>query len=201
MLMLTSGETFGTVSGGCLEADVLERAKKVLQTGAAEVFTYDTTADETSVFSLNMGCRGVIRILLESVGRENQLIGKLRNTTETRQRQTIATLISADSPANVRIGGRAFLGGAGELEIDGLPRFLADLPDLRTACSSFTATGSAYDLQTFETAQGSFEFEFENIEPPVSVLLFGAGADAVPMARIVTEVGWRWPFTITARRS
>src|SRR5512140_471062 len=78
MLILTSGETFGTVSGGCLEADVLERAKTVLQTGAAEVFTYDTTADETSVFSLNMGCRGVIRILLESVGRESPLVGKLR---------------------------------------------------------------------------------------------------------------------------
>ncbi len=28
MLILEKGETFGTVSGGCLEADVLERAKK-----------------------------------------------------------------------------------------------------------------------------------------------------------------------------
>jgi xanthine/CO dehydrogenase XdhC/CoxF family maturation factor len=32
----------GTVSGGCLEADVLERAKRVLQTGEAAVVTYDT---------------------------------------------------------------------------------------------------------------------------------------------------------------
>ncbi|MEO7658155.1 MAG: XdhC family protein, partial [Pyrinomonadaceae bacterium] len=42
-LMLRTGETYGIVSGGCLEADVLERAKKVLATGRAEVFTYDTT--------------------------------------------------------------------------------------------------------------------------------------------------------------
>lgn len=65
MLIGENGEMLGTVSGGCLEADVLERAQKVLQTGAAEIFTYDTTKTDNSVFSLNMGCRGVVRILLE----------------------------------------------------------------------------------------------------------------------------------------
>ena len=63
MLILANGATFGTVSGGCLEADVLEHAKNVLAGGNSEVFTYDTTEDENSVFSLNMGCRGVIEIL------------------------------------------------------------------------------------------------------------------------------------------
>src|SRR5215204_2210814 len=62
MLILENGHTFGTVSGGCLESDVLERAKKILQSGRAEIFTYDTTNEENSVFSLNMGCRGVVRI-------------------------------------------------------------------------------------------------------------------------------------------
>src|SRR5215203_2261418 len=78
MLMLENGDTFGMVSGGCLEADVLERARKVLASGWAEVFTYDTTNDENSVFSLNMGCRGVVRILLGSIGREDILLTHLR---------------------------------------------------------------------------------------------------------------------------
>ena len=59
MLIDKNGYSIGTISGGCLEADVLERAKKVLRTGKPQVFTYDTTKDENSVFSLNMGCRGV----------------------------------------------------------------------------------------------------------------------------------------------
>src|SRR6476469_5126403 len=67
MLILENGETSGMISGGCLESDVLERAKKVLQSGRSEVFVYDTTQEENSVFSLNMGCRGVVRILLEQV--------------------------------------------------------------------------------------------------------------------------------------
>lgn len=84
MLILADGHTFGTVSGGCLEADVLERAKKVLASGEAETFTYDTTDDETSVFSLNMGCRGVVNIKLEPIGKFSEVIGKMRTAFEDR---------------------------------------------------------------------------------------------------------------------
>jgi len=84
MLILADGRTVGTVSGGCLEADVLERAKKVMASGEAEVFTYDTTGDETSVFSMNMGCRGVIDIRLEPVGKFSEVIGKMRTAYEDR---------------------------------------------------------------------------------------------------------------------
>lgn len=118
MLILADGQTVGTVSGGCLEADVLERAKKVLASGIAEVFTYDTTGNEDSVFSLNMGCRGVIEILLEPVGKDCPLIAEMRAAYEHRE--------SSD-----------------------------------------------------------------NVEIPVAVLLFGAGADAVPFVRIAAELGWQ----------
>ena len=118
MLILANGDTYGTVSGGCLEADVLERAKKVLASRETETFTYDTTGDENSVFSMNMGCRGVIDILLEPIGKDSKLIAKMR---------------------------------------------------------------SAY----FDR-EASDEFAV-----PVAVMLFGAGADAVPFVRIATELGWQ----------
>ena len=118
MLMLADGETFGTVSGGCLEADVLTRAKKVLESGRAEVFTYDTTADENSVFSLNMGCRGITQIRLEPVGKDSDVIAKMRAAYENRKAS-------------------------------------------------------------------------DGFDPPVAILLFGAGADAVPMVRIASELGWQ----------
>ena len=70
MLIDENGYSIGTVSGGCLEADVLERAKKVLETGESTVITYDTTQDENSVFGLSMGCRGIVRILLEPFEKE-----------------------------------------------------------------------------------------------------------------------------------
>src|SRR6266850_8312515 len=65
MLIDDEGNTHGTVSGGCLEADLMVRARRVRGTAIAEVFVYDTSINDDSVFGLNMGCRGVVRILLE----------------------------------------------------------------------------------------------------------------------------------------
>lgn len=93
MLIKANGDAVGTVSGGCLEADVLERAKRVIATGTAEVFTYDTTADENSVFSLNMGCRGVLRILLEAVDETSEIITAIRRSYENRERIECAVAI------------------------------------------------------------------------------------------------------------
>lgn len=190
MLMLENGDTFGMVSGGCLEADVLERAKKVLQSGQAEVFTYDTTDDENSVFSLNMGCRGVIRILLEEVGNDDRLIESLRSAGSRRQRQVVATLISADSSIEVNVGGRVFCENTREIIFEGLPVALNTSHELSTECRRFFSSGTDYDFHTFNLPVGTFEFAFESIEPPISLLLFGAGADAVPLVKIVSELGW-----------
>src|SRR6185369_3886989 len=66
MLIDGNGKSIGTVSGGCLEADVLERAKEVRRSGKPTVVSYATTKDDSSVFGLGMGCRGVVRVLLES---------------------------------------------------------------------------------------------------------------------------------------
>lgn len=41
MLIDADGNGIGTISGGCLESDVLERAKKVLETGAREIETIE----------------------------------------------------------------------------------------------------------------------------------------------------------------
>ena len=191
MLMLENGDTFGMVSGGCLEADVLERAKKVLKTGRAEVFTYDTTNDENSVFSLNMGCRGVIRILLEPVGKDDLLLESLSEIGVSRRRQVIATLISADSAIDVQIGGRVFCQDSDSFKFDGVPPALHDHAEIIDECRSFFLSGDHYGFRTFELPEGSFEFAFESIEPPLSLLLFGAGADAVPLVRIVSELGWQ----------
>ena len=191
MLMMENGDTFGMVSGGCLEADVLERSKKVLASGRPEVFTYDTTNEENSVFSLNMGCRGVIRILLESIDRDSTLLGTLERVREDRRKRTVATLISAEANSDVQLGGRLTYEGDGRFTADNLPDSLAELKSLRDECVSFYDAGKHYDFGTVETEDGSFEFAFESIMPPISLLLFGAGADAIPLTRIASDLGWQ----------
>jgi xanthine/CO dehydrogenase XdhC/CoxF family maturation factor len=97
MLIDRNGTAIGTVSGGCLEADVLERAQLVFATGQPTVITYDTRGRDDSVFSLNMGCNGVLQVLLEPVG-GNDLFALVENVFSTRESITIATVIKSADP-------------------------------------------------------------------------------------------------------
>ena len=61
-LVEESGETAGSVSGGCLEGDVREVALEVMRTGEARLLRYET-GDDKSVFGLGLGCNGTVRDL------------------------------------------------------------------------------------------------------------------------------------------
>ena len=58
-----SGRMSGSVSGGCVEADVLHRAMQVLDTRNAEVVNYGI-ADELG-FEVGLSCGGSIDVLIE----------------------------------------------------------------------------------------------------------------------------------------
>ncbi len=181
MLIGENGEVFGTVSGGCLEADVLERAHRVLQTGTAEVFTYDTAEQENSVFSLNMGCRGIIRILLERP--DSQLINFFRNLYETRQNGLVATLIESSTKNGCKIGERLML-NAKNLVFSNFSTQMQEeiLPDCITAQNK---------KQSKHLITNNGEFFLEFISPPILLIIFGSGFDAVPLFETAKLLGWR----------
>ncbi|HNU06681.1 MAG TPA: XdhC family protein [Pyrinomonadaceae bacterium] len=149
MLIRANGDAVGTVSGGCLEADVLERAKQVADSGKAQVFTYDTTKNEDSVFSLNMGCRGVIRILFEPL--DHDYFDRLSRARGGRKRFVNKVVVEGDN-----IGARTYFGDG-----DHGDRSHAD--------------GDGF---------------VEIIDPPPSLFISGAGADAIPVCSIAKTLGW-----------
>lgn len=180
MLIGERGEMLGTVSGGCLEADVLERASRVLESGAAEVFTYDTTGQEDSVFSLNMGCRGKIRILLERP--KPEFINFFRDLYKTRRSALAATLIDAKTETN-RAGGR--------LIFDEDILVSSDFNEVETANLTADCLTALREKKSrlLETDSGEFFLEF--VPSPISLIIFGAGADAIPVAETAKSLGWR----------
>lgn len=66
MLVNDEGDFQGMLSGGCLEGDLAEHSKLVIEAGVAEVITYDLRADD-DVFGLGVGCEGALRILIQSL--------------------------------------------------------------------------------------------------------------------------------------
>src|SRR5476651_1001196 len=67
LLIAADGVRIGSISGGCLEEDVIARASRVLATGQAETVVYDTTSENDLVWGVGLGCHGVVRVLIEKL--------------------------------------------------------------------------------------------------------------------------------------
>jgi xanthine dehydrogenase accessory factor len=65
--LLTDGEQVlrGSLSGGCLEGEILARAKEVLLDGSPRLLRYDLRGEADLVWGSGSGCEGVLDILVE----------------------------------------------------------------------------------------------------------------------------------------
>lgn len=67
MVISEKGEMVGSISAGCLEADVREITPEVIRTGTPRLLRYDNTAAEDIIWGLGLGCNGVVEVFVEPV--------------------------------------------------------------------------------------------------------------------------------------
>jgi xanthine dehydrogenase accessory factor len=71
------GHVVGSVSGGCIEDDIIDRVRREGMTATqSEAVTYGVSADEARRFGLP--CGGTIRLVLEPLTRESGILALLR---------------------------------------------------------------------------------------------------------------------------
>lgn len=63
MAISSGGEMAGSVSGGCVEADVILRAQEVLETGQPKLVRFGIT-DEAAI-EVGLACGGTIEVYIE----------------------------------------------------------------------------------------------------------------------------------------
>src|SRR3712207_5837118 len=125
MLVCEGGASTGTISAGCLEADVVEHAKRVIARGSAKLVEYDTAStSEEMAWGLGLGCNGIVRVLVEPLAHGSPYVEALRRSCEAQGDGgpvTVATVYqhapaeSAPAAAGVEIGARLFVDGSGEV--------------------------------------------------------------------------------------
>lgn len=86
MLVTRAGWRAGSVSGGCLEADVVRRAAWLVEQGVSEVKTWDTSEDGEAA----LGCGGEVDVLLEPFHADSPAARALAVVVEQRQPVTLA---------------------------------------------------------------------------------------------------------------
>jgi xanthine dehydrogenase accessory factor len=98
MLIAPDGQAVGTISGGCLENDVRERAAMVAGNGKPSLVTYDSTAPDDIVFGLGLGCNGIVQVLIEPVNPSDEkgLIPFFASCVARRQTGRVATVFRSE---------------------------------------------------------------------------------------------------------
>lgn len=189
MLMTDTGKIVGAISGGCLENDVFEYTRQKMSSGKPIVVTYDTTADEDLVLGFGIGCNGVVEVLIEPLDVNNRLnpLNFIQECFCDRQRGIIATVFSVEGSLKVKLGERLILAPEGKIDTDIKESNLlqAIAADAKAALRTQKSTINEYQL-----SPGKIKVFIEIIQPPMPLLIFGSGRDAVPVVNLAKNLGW-----------
>ncbi|TPH16406.1 XdhC family protein [Litorilituus lipolyticus] len=74
MLLNDLGKSFGLLSGGCLEADLLHHAQKCMQLAQSIEVCYDSQDESDITWQLGLGCGGIVTVLLQPITPENNYL-------------------------------------------------------------------------------------------------------------------------------
>lgn len=67
LLIAENGDYAGSISGGCLEAEIVRKAQWMVRAGAV-IQRYSTLFDDTADIPYGLGCGGTVELLLEPAG-------------------------------------------------------------------------------------------------------------------------------------
>jgi xanthine dehydrogenase accessory factor len=189
MLITEDGELTGAISGGCLEGDALRKARHVMLQNKPMVVTYDTTDEDDAKLGIGLGCNGIIHILIEpifSVERENP-IQFFKTFLQKREPIVLVTCFSLNDKKGPQPGTCLLLkkdehikGAYPDREIQ--EAVLADAKHVLKNGNSVT--------KTYEYGN-KYTCFIELLQPTVSLIVFGAGNDAIPLVQIASVLGWQ----------
>ncbi|HWS56222.1 MAG TPA: XdhC family protein [Pyrinomonadaceae bacterium] len=197
MLVREGGASTGTISAGCLESDVVEHAKRAVRAGEAVLVEYDTASTgEEMAWGLGLGCNGVVRVLVEPLTPGSPYVEALRRSCEARADAALMQVATVyqqtpSSPAAARIetGARLFIGEGGEVGREKLSGEVAAMLESEVRALSFG--GAMPGAHIFDARGAGVKVFVETLLPPVPLVIFGAGHDALPVVELARGLGWQ----------
>ena len=187
MLVTEDGQMTGAISGGCLEGDALRKALTVMMQKKSRLVTYDTNDEDDAKLGLGLGCNGIIQLLIEPVDLtdQNNPIQFLKAIISKRQQNVLITLFSLQNKSDVQYGTCLLVS-----EDDSI---LGDVPavtDILTTDAKAALVSKHSLFKNYSTQNNSLTAFIELIKPPVSIVIIGAGNDAVPLVKMADILGW-----------
>ncbi len=203
MLVAEDGQVIGTIGGGCLEAEIINCGREVLESGQPHVTEYTMTEEQAGESGLN--CGGSVRIYTEQIdgGAGRGIFSKIMQAKTDRVPCVLATILAQVEPGDsgrTRVlfyGDASSVGSFGSSELDELVR--AQIEGLlveeeaavvRLNCGMDAATAAAIGVAPSIDDTAEVEVFLEPFVPPPVLYIFGGGHVGAQIARLAKNVGF-----------
>ena len=188
MLVEDNGKITGAISGGCLEGDALRKALLVIHQQQNKLVTYSTLDEDDVKFGVQLGCNGIVHILFEPIDatQADNPIALLEKCASQRRPAVLVTLFSLKNFYGLQPGTCFFSDG---LSTVNLLEGQALASTIQQEAISVLQNGSSSLLQDYPEYELTAFIEL--LQPPVSLVLVGAGNDAMPLVDLATVLGWQ----------
>jgi xanthine dehydrogenase accessory factor len=189
MLVEDSGLMTGAISGGCLEGDALRKALLVISQNKSKLITYDTSDEEDAIVGAQLGCAGIIQVLLEPIDHENENnpIYLLEKTFLKRQNSVLITLFDINNKLQDQVGTCMLVEQGGE--ISGAIEISEINEDIHLNAQEAIQNKKSKFIH-YDAEDKSISAFIEYMTPPISLIIIGAGNDAIPLVNIADCMGW-----------
>ncbi|PTX61803.1 xanthine/CO dehydrogenase XdhC/CoxF family maturation factor [Melghirimyces profundicolus] len=192
-LILNSGRIIGTLSGGCVEEDIYEHAQSVLQEGAPRTIKYDFRGEGDLLWGLGLGCNGSLSIWLQpfdpvrNPSMAKGLLNVFRKQLTATAPFSVMTVIQSEGdripPGTQRISDRQ----NGSVHTEGWEEAARVASCLREADRSKLVQVT---MKTHKGERINVACYIETMKPVPRLLIFGGGADALPLVKKAKLLDW-----------
>lgn len=189
MIVDEEGQLTGAISGGCLEGDALRKAVFCIHTQTPKLVVYDTSDEEDATIGIQLGCSGIIQVLFEPIDEHNPLnpIELLKKAIHKRQNTVLVTLYASQIKKGDTVGTSMLLEDSGEFHNNSTFQFVPE-PLMQDIKETLTVKKSSF--KSYQQNDNTFNAFLSFISPPISLVIVGAGNDAIPLQSIAETLGW-----------
>jgi len=189
MIVDEEGQLTGAISGGCLEGDALRKAVFCIHTQVPKLVVYDTSDEEDATIGIQLGCSGIIQVLFEPIDENDPLnpIELLKKAIHKRQNTVLVTLYASQIKKGDTVGTSILLEDSGEFHNNSSFQFIPEtlMQDIKD-----TLMVKKSSFKSYQQNDNTFNAFLSFISPPISLVIVGAGNDAIPLQSIAETLGW-----------
>jgi xanthine dehydrogenase accessory factor len=169
-LIIESGNIIGTLSGGCVEGDLLEYAREVLATGTPREVYYDFSSEGDLFWGLGLGCNGAITLWLQPFdpihhhSQAAQIIEEYQKRASCIKDYRVAVVLESNDTGQISVG--SYLNFDQQEE---------ELP---------------HGLMPYNIHGVLVKLFVETVKARPRLMIFGAGSGAVPLVQAAKNLHW-----------